>query len=259
MRLILELRSESDMEYDNQYHYNIQGLIYNLLKTSEKYSYLHDKKGYKFFCFSNIFPYSKKITKGDIRNLIISSPDPDFIDLLDKNLGPFFNNIINIGNMKFVLNSRKKRNVIFPVEKPFLLITGTPIIMRIHKTKLSTINDVLLKNYRYYYWRSDLPLEFFIVQLESTLIKKYTQYCNYKSIPFSRNFDSIHFFEKFKFKKQISTQVRVKNLYHKVIGTIWEFEFDGLRYNELIKFALDSGLGERNSLGFGFVNLFNIK
>ena len=40
-----------------------------------------------------------------------------------------------------------------------------------------------------------------------------------------------------------------------VIGTIWEFEFDGWEDRRLIQFALDAGLGERNSMGFGFMNL----
>jgi CRISPR/Cas system endoribonuclease Cas6 (RAMP superfamily) len=34
-----------------------------------------------------------------------------------------------------------------------------------------------------------------------------------------------------------------------------EFEFEGWEDKELIKFALDVGLSERNSLRFGFINL----
>jgi CRISPR/Cas system endoribonuclease Cas6 (RAMP superfamily) len=37
-----------------------------------------------------------------------------------------------------------------------------------------------------------------------------------------------------------------------VIGTSWLF---GFANPELAKFALDTGLGELNSLGFGFMNM----
>ena len=47
----------------------------------------------------------------------------------------------------------------------------------------------------------------------------------------------------------------MKNTEHIVIGTVWEFQFQDLKDTEIIQFALDSGLGERNSMGFGFMNL----
>ena len=40
-----------------------------------------------------------------------------------------------------------------------------------------------------------------------------------------------------------------------VIGTVWEFAFNPDFNPDLIQFALDAGLGERNSMGFGFMNL----
>lgn len=99
MRLLIKLYSKSSFLYDNEYHHNLQGFIYSLLKNS-KYHYLHDKKGYKFFCFSNIFPFSKYVQKGDIRYLVISSPDISFIDFLFESLNAISNNTINIGKMQ---------------------------------------------------------------------------------------------------------------------------------------------------------------
>jgi len=83
MRLLLELTSAKDCEYDLRYYYKLQGFIYSLFKDTP-YSVLHDKKGYKFFCFSNIFPVPKdgKIKKGDKKNLLIYSPDKLFINFL---------------------------------------------------------------------------------------------------------------------------------------------------------------------------------
>ena len=47
----------------------------------------------------------------------------------------------------------------------------------------------------------------------------------------------------------------MKNSEQIVIGTVWEFGFEGWEDKKLIKFALDAGLGERNSMGFGSMNL----
>jgi len=68
------------------------------------------------------------------------------------------------------------------------------------------------------------------------------------------NYKNIKVFETFKFKKQISTRVLMKGFEHVVIRTLWEFGFNNTN-KDLIQFALDAGLGERNSLGFGFMNL----
>ena len=55
MRLLIKLKCTENSTYEMQYHYHLQGFIYSLLKGS-KYHSSHDKEGYKFFCFSNIFP-----------------------------------------------------------------------------------------------------------------------------------------------------------------------------------------------------------
>ena len=84
VRLLIKLKCIEDGQYEMQYHYHLQGFIYNLLKGS-KYHYIHNKVGYKFFCFSNIFPVNRLII-GGYRNLIISSPNEDFILYLYEQL-----------------------------------------------------------------------------------------------------------------------------------------------------------------------------
>ncbi|MEM0287169.1 MAG: hypothetical protein QXG05_03215 [Nitrososphaerota archaeon] len=91
-----------DSKYEMRYHYHLQGFIYNLLKGS-KYDYVHDKEGYKFFCFSNIFP-ARDLVKNDPRILIISSPDSEFICHLNEMLLCQSNAEISIGGMKFKID-----------------------------------------------------------------------------------------------------------------------------------------------------------
>jgi|SRR5690348_15490905 len=78
-RLLIKLPAKENSAYEMEYNHHIQGLIYRLLSGS-KYDN-HDKQGYKFFCFSNIFPFND-LRKNDQRNLIISSPNGELISYL---------------------------------------------------------------------------------------------------------------------------------------------------------------------------------
>jgi CRISPR-associated endoribonuclease Cas6 len=256
-----------------QYHYHLQGYIYNLLKGS-RYEYVHDKGGYKFFCFSNIFP-AFDLKKDDSRTLIISSPDSDFIQSLSENLNRQSDVEVRIGSMKFRVDYNKKLSPEIPASSKFVLLTGTPIILRIPKEKYAKYGLDLDKKYNYVYWRKEHPISLFVSQLQSNLLRKYREYHNIKGIVKKpsdgrqledEEEDSLGstkimpskscFFQEFKFKKQVSTRIVMKGQEQTVIGTVWEFSFEPNYDHALIKFALECGLGERNSLGFGFMNLF---
>ncbi|MGC8812420.1 MAG: CRISPR-associated endoribonuclease Cas6, partial [Candidatus Aenigmatarchaeota archaeon] len=75
MRLLVELEASKSFEYDLKYFHKLQGFVYKLLRETP-YKSLHDKGGYKFFCFSNIFPIpiDYKIKKGEEKRVLISSP-----------------------------------------------------------------------------------------------------------------------------------------------------------------------------------------
>ncbi|MEP0825717.1 MAG: hypothetical protein HRF40_09535, partial [Nitrososphaera sp.] len=114
--------------------------------------------------------------------------------------------------------------------------------------------------YDYVYWRNDHPIDLFMSQIEINLAKKYAEYFGLDKVasrPMERHTvgSRLPLFQEVKFKKQISTVVSMKGFDHVVIGTVWEFEFDTCANMDMIRFALDSGLGERNSLGFGFMNV----
>lgn len=260
MRLLIRLRCIEDSKYEMQYHYHLQGFIYGLLKGS-KYDHIHDKEGYKFFCFSNVFP-AYDLKKGDARTLVISSPSAEFVLHLRDGLRAV--NDIHLGAMRFQVDYARELNLKLP-ESAFTIITGTPIVMRIPKEKYRERGVEPKGQYEYVYWRSDHPLDLFVSQLEATLIKKYAQYhglaggADGPGLTAGRHVPLLPpagLFQKFKLKKQVSTRVSMKGSEHVVIGTVWEFEFgaDGAN-RDIVRFALDAGLGERNSLGFGFMNV----
>jgi CRISPR-associated endoribonuclease Cas6 len=221
---------------------------------------MHDKKNYKFFCFSNIFPvYDFKIN--DERTLIIAAPDNDFIDFLYEHLNNkiIINDDIKINYMHFKIENLKKLEL--DVNTYSLLITNTPVIVRIPKERYIKYNIKPAVDYDYIYWRSEYPIDLFISQIEKNILKKYAEYSklNFKYKVKDIHFDDCsfqsNFFHQFKFKKQISTRIKIKGSEQIIIGTLWEFVFNPNFNKKLMNFIVDVGLGERNSLGFGFVNL----
>jgi CRISPR-associated endoribonuclease Cas6 len=248
MRLLIKLRATENSSYEMEYHHDIQGLIYNILRGSEYDN--HKKQGYKFFAFSNIFPFND-LQKNDSRNLIISSPNSDFISYMKEQID--YLREIRIGQMKFKVDYCDKLNTILPTHDMFTLITGTPIITRIQRYRYEEAGEQqLINGYNSVFWRSDHPVDLFITQLEDNLIKKYNEYHALEdTIIEQRN----PIFYKSRFLKQVSTKLFMGRDSEKatVIGTTWEFVFSGA--SPWIQFALDAGLGELGSMGFGFMNL----
>jgi len=249
MRLFLKLKSLKNCVYDLKYFNKLQGFIYNCLKDTE-YSILHDKKGYKFFCFSNIFPI-ENIKLGETRNLIISSPDKFFIKVLENKIKKLSEKCetINIGEYQFTIEEISKIKI--KLNKNCKLISATPIIVKIPEKNYEKYKiPEKFRKKRYVYWRPEYTFEAFVDQLEKNLIKKYNEF--YKT-----DFEIEGIFEMFKFIKSTVNHVIIEGEEQKVVGSIWEFYFSYLnpKQKKILEFGIDCGFGERNSLGFGFINV----
>lgn len=245
MRILIKLRNSKEQAYDLMYYHKLQGFIYNLLKDT-KYSELHDKKGYKFFSFSNIFPM--KTGKGDERNLIISSPDENFIETILNKLDERKDNLLQIGECEFKLEEIKKINV--RLGKTAELITGTPIVIRIPKENYRKYRIEEKHKYDSVYWKKQHSFEAFIKQLEDNLFKKYDLFYN-------TEIDEFPIFEQLIFDKSVVNHVIKDGKEHKVFGSLWKFNFNNInsKQKQILEFGIDAGFGELNSLGFGFMNL----
>ncbi|MDI6819873.1 MAG: CRISPR-associated endoribonuclease Cas6 [Candidatus Hodarchaeaceae archaeon] len=248
MRLLLKLRALKDQAYDLKYHHKLQGFIYDLLDGTP-YEKLHNRKGYKFFCFSNIFP-PEGMRTGVIRNLLISSPDLGLIEVLNRKIAETMEGEkpVNVGEMSFKLEEAR---LLKPrLERNCMLITGTPIVIRIPKEDYEKYGIKPPKDYDYVYWRKRYSFEAFIKQLEDNLFKKYNEF-------YGGSLEKFPLFEQFMFKKQVCNHVVLGGNEVKVFGSVWEFAFSYLNEErkKLLQFGLDCGLGELNSMGFGFINV----
>lgn len=231
MRLIIKFESQQNYPYDSINKHTIQGFIYSLLKNTV-FSNYHDFKGFKYFNFSNIFPVSN-FKPDEIKNLIISSPKEGFIRVLFNSIRA--KDYFYLGKKKMELKEAR----IFQPKLSRRFITSTPI--------------VLFKNNRknkYYSLEKTNDFSFFMERIKDNAIKKYNAYQN----------DNYYFegnlFDRFEFDREVAVRVKKADKIFLVIGTLWKnlekFNMDNKRF---YKFIMETGLGEKNSLGFGMVNV----
>lgn len=245
MRLLITLENNKKTIVNNNTNnnYHIQSFIYNQLRNTN-FNDLHDFKkraGVPSFCFSNLFHSSQK--NEFIRKLIISSPNEELIKLLSKQVSRL--HFLSFGNISFkILDVSVFR---LAVSKLKHVHTSTPIITRIPKTKLEDYHLNLEKSYSYIYWRKDFPIEIFFEQLTQNMGRKYYNY-------HGKHPRSPLKFEWFSLKKQISTQLQIHDNSHIIIGSLWEFVMDETLDDTMLDFCIETGFGERNTMGFGFIN-----
>lgn len=233
MRIIIKILPKEIFAYE-ELKYFIHSFIWNLLKDTE-FSKFHDTKKFKFFTFSNIFPVSE-FKFNEEKQFIISSPNNYFIDTIAEKL----HNIkyLKLGIHKFELKGFKK----FSMKLKSRWETSTPIVLY-ENNNTNT----------YYSIKRNPDLNFFLERLKDNALKKFNAFYN-------KNFDFDEpIFDRLFFKRQVAVHVRKSMSEFLVLGTLWEFELNPLQIHKdkrrFYEFIMDCGLGEKNSFGFGFVNM----
>lgn len=232
MRILLRFRPLGSFSFDEVCKHTLQGFIYSALKESS-YRSLHDTTSFKFFCFSDIFP-SGDFREDEIKNLIISSPDSNFINTLNESLNK---------KNEFRLNTHKLR--IEEIKKIYVslknsFISGSPIVL--YKDNKMNI---------YYSFKRDGDLDFFHSRLKDNAVKKYNAYFN---SDFQLEGD---LFDNMEFKKEVAVRNFKGGKEFIVIGNVWSLlEKSKIDKDEkpFYNFIMECGLGEKNSMGFGFIN-----
>lgn len=241
MRLLLDLEAKKKQVYPTDYHHKLQGFVYKHIEPF--YRELHDKKGYKFFCFSNIFPIGD-MEEGDRRKWIISSPDSAMIKWLKENIPEE----IRLGEMELFV--REKKLIDISLGNRLRIVTATPIVIRIPEKNYDMYGiPAGERKRRYLYWRPKYSFEAFVKQLTENLIKKYNDFCKVKV-------EEERLFEVFHFKKMVNFRLNIRGRSYGLTGSMWEFYWSRLNdfQKKVLKIGIDAGFGERNTFGFGFVN-----
>lgn len=233
MRLLMKFIPQWDYDYYSIYKHKIQGFIYSLLKDETRINFDHENKQFKFFTFNDIFPVGK-IRKNKPNTLIVSSPNKKFIYELERNIDK--EQTYHLSGCPIKVYSTKV--IELPLRDTF--ITGSPIVLY-HDHKEN----------EYFSFEKHKNLSFFMDRLKENGIKKYRAY---KQNDFEME---ENLFDKMVFNKEvvvINEKDKSKFIH---IGSTWKIlKKEGIKkgYRDFYDFIMECGLGEKNSMGFGFIN-----
>lgn len=240
MRLEIILKGKNNFKVPFNYNHILSAIIYNKIADLNFANELHSSKSFKFFTFSQIYIPKRRIVKDGIIakdgviSFYISSPN----DFLIKSLVDGFLEDLEISfqNQKLTIQKIEAlKTPEFSSKSEFK--TLAPIIVR---TKKEIDGELKI-------W--DLaPSDKFFKSLENNLIKKYIKFNNLTKTDKKINIYSDMNFVK---RKRISINKGNVTTHHRayMMDLILEGDMD------LIEFAYDVGIGEKNSMGFGMVKL----
>lgn len=240
MRLEIILKGKNNFKVPFNYNHILSAIIYNKIADLNFANELHSSKSFKFFTFSQIYIPKRRIVKDGIIakdgviSFYISSPN----DFLIKSLVDGFLEDLEISfqNQKLTIQKIEAlKTPEFSSKSEFK--TLAPIIVR---TKKEIDGELKI-------W--DLaPSDKFFKSLENNLIKKYIKFNNLTKTNKKINIYSDMNFVK---RKRISINKDNATTHHRayMMDLILEGDLD------LIEFAYDVGIGEKNSMGFGMVKL----
>ncbi|WP_297897381.1 CRISPR-associated endoribonuclease Cas6 [Methanobrevibacter sp.] len=239
MRLKIYLKSENSFLIPFNYNYIISSIIYNKISDLELAKELHLLKTFKFFTFSQLnIPKRKIIKEGIISkdgavNFQISSPNENLIKSLVE------------GHLDDLSVNFKGKQLF--VEKIELL--GEPEIK--NHMSVKTISPIIVRKKKdidgkLKIWDLNPADQKFYGSLENNLVKKYNQFYDKEVTSDEINISSNMGFVK---RKRITIEKDNIKTFHRAF--MMDLELEGNL--NLIKFAYDCGLGEKNSLGFGMI------
>ncbi len=205
------------------------GLVWNVLRGTE-YEILHDQRGFKFFTFSEIFPFGD-FQEGVTKHIIISSPDRKFVETVADRIGNGFS--ARLGAHPVVLSVEKT----FRLKPKRVWETASPVVVR--------------KDDRQY-WREDKDtLGEFVQNITENAVAKYRAY-------YGEDFElPTPLFEGYEFLKGVVHSFRKSNGNKvMIIGSKWRFTLPAgwTEFRRFYWFLMDCGIGEKNAMGYGFVN-----
>ncbi|GFN35036.1 CRISPR-associated endoribonuclease Cas6 [Tepidimicrobium xylanilyticum] len=227
-----------------QYNYYVQSMIYKLLKEKMA-DFLHEKgfelgkRQFKMFCFSplignyKILKETKEIEFNDQIDLYISSPMIEFLAQLSNSL--LLDDYVILSSERLMVKNLEIKKESVKGDKVMVLALS-PV------TVYSTLYRPEGRKYTCYYAPNDKE---FTRLISENIIKKYMAY--YEKEPVNKEFTI----------KPIGNS-RLHVLTYKgtlIKGYSGKFILQGDQ--SLIELALSSGLGNKNSQGFGFIKLLD--
>lgn len=253
MRLLTRLSARADAAYDNAHHAKLRGRLWGALDDT-KYDERHDADEPPGFCFSLVFP-PRDMDEGEERWLLVASPEEELLTHVARDLQS--NRELNVGEMPF---SIEEIQALSPdVGEPGnrgTLESGTGVLVRIPPWQREAYGIGDDYGDTATFWRPEHTMEPFRTQVTANLDRKHGLFApDYLPGPSDCDgdlFDSYDLLKTYALPVDVTEGQRMTYVLSK-----WKLGYtvrddDHRRHLNL---ALDCGIGERNALGFGFLNL----
>lgn len=253
MRLLIKLTARMDAVYLNSHHEKIRGRLWRALDGTD-YDDRHDSNEPPGFCYSLVFP-PRDMQAGDQRWLLVASPDEQLLAYVAEDLQ--VDRELNLGEMPFTIENV---NALAPdVGEPGTsgtLESGTGVLVRIPPWQREAYGIEGDYGDQATYWRPEHTMEPFRKQVRANLDRKHRLFApEYLPGPSDRDgelFASYDLLKTYALPVDVTEGQRMTYILSK-----WELGYtvrddDHRRHLNL---ALDCGIGERNALGFGFLNI----
>ena len=235
MRLKIHLKGKKYSKIPFNYNHILSSILYTKIQDLNLSNELHASNSFKFFNFSQLNIPLRKITKDGIISkngeitFYLSSPN----DLLIKN---FVNGFLDDLEIKF--------------KHDYLTVTKIEALKTPEfeeKSYFNTLSPINIRDFNDKMKRIDLaPSDKFFKGIETNLIKKY---CIFNDLEKTNKKIKAYSDMRNVKRKRIMIPKGPNTTYHRayMMDMILEGDID------LIEFAYDVGLGEKNSMGFGMI------
>lgn len=252
MRLLVRLRARADAAYDNRYHHKLRGRIWQALDGTE-FDESHDGDDPPGFVYSNPFP-PRDMREGDRRTLLVASPNEELLSHVAEDLQD--DPELNIGQMPFEVTDLSAPTP--DVGEPGTsgtLETGTGVLVRIPPWRFDDYG-IDHGHEEAEFWRPEHSMAPFREQVEANLDKKHRLFApDYLPGPSEVEgelFDGYELLKTFAVPLEVTQGEEMTYVLSK-----WKLGYTVRddHHRRHLNLALDCGIGERNSLGLGFLNV----
>lgn len=253
MRLLIQLRAEASARYNNAAHHKLRGRLWRGLDTDE-FDGLHDAEHPVGMCNSQIFPWGE-IEEGNERYVLVSAARRDVLEGIADGLVD--DREFNVGEMQFRIEEVTPLSP--DVGEPGssgTIETGSGVLVRIPPWKHEEYGIESESDGESLFWRPEYSMEPLQVQLENNLDRKHDRFSpDYLPGPAETEGE---LFDEYELIKTYALPLTVSEGKERtVVLSKWRFGYhvrsdDHRRHLNL---ALDTGIGERNALGLGFLNI----
>lgn len=213
----------------------------------------HDEEQPAGLCFSNPFP-PRDMTEGDERTLLVAAPERAMLSVITNDFDN--NRELNIGEMPFEVTdvSLLAPDVGEPGTRG-VLDTGTGVLARIPPWRCEEYG-IETDGENATFWEPEHTIEPLKTQLENNLDQKHDLFCpDDLPGPTERSNDLFNSYELIKtFAVPVTVTQGVEMTY---ILSKWRFGYEVKddHHRRHLNLALDTGIGGRNTLGLGFLNI----